>query len=148
MTMHTKTVLSMLNYIGEDSSPYNLCNGPLCGWLYANATEFTLYLNYAHAENNRKPNLNCTHVVTKTDFRHEVAISLWRGLPTTLELTEKIATKQREPFMFGAQDKALDNIPWEKREMVAKRLVQIYEQAKLYNSTEDEPVDAFIQCIA
>merc|ERR1712187_257303 len=80
MTMHAKTVLSMLKYIGEDPNPYNLCNGPLCEWLSGGATEFTLYLIYAHAEKKDMPSLNCTHVIKKMDWGHEVAVSLWRGL--------------------------------------------------------------------
>merc|ERR1712032_252955 len=61
MIMHRRTVLDMLEDIGEDPSPSTLCAGPLCDMLDKGATEFTLYLMYAQA----KTDFGCTHAVSK-----------------------------------------------------------------------------------
>lgn len=76
MVMHTATVLDMLKYIGENpwiplelmEGQDGLCDGPLCGILGARtrsgkgASEFTLYLIYAHAQ----AHFPCIHVVEST----------------------------------------------------------------------------------
>jgi hypothetical protein len=70
IVMHKATVIEMLEEIGEDPSPEDLCNGPLCESIGAfsdsgvGATEFTLYTLWAYAKR-AKGKFDCIHSIEK-----------------------------------------------------------------------------------
>jgi len=143
MVMHRQTVLDMLEAIGEDPSPLELCAGPLCGMLDKGATEFTLYLMYAQS----KKAFSCTHAVFHaSDWAHEPAVSMWRGLESNVEEAKNVATGQRVPLMFGAQHGALDSIGDDQRAEVAGYLEKIYADAGLDGTTKEGEED-ILSCV-
>jgi len=128
MIMHRQTVLDMLEAIGEDPSPLELCAGPLCGMLDKGATEFTLYLMYAQS----RDDFGCTHAVSHaSDWAHELAVSMWRGLDSNIEEARNVAAGLRLPTLFGAQHGALDSASDEQRAEAARYLEEIYADAGL-----------------
>jgi len=143
MVMHTQTVLDMLKEIGEDPDPSVLCAGPLCDMLEHGATEFTLYLMYAQS----KETFGCTHAVFHaSDWAHEPAVSMWRGLESNVEEAKNVATGQRFPLMFGAQHGALDSIGDDQRAEVAGYLEKIYSDAGL-NGTNKYGEKDILGCV-
>jgi hypothetical protein len=70
VVMHTKTVIEMLEHIGEDPSPESLCKGALCEKIGAfsdsgvGATEFTLYTLWAYAKR-ATSTFDCIHSIGK-----------------------------------------------------------------------------------
>jgi hypothetical protein len=133
MVMHRQTVLDMLKEIGEDPDPSVLCAGPLCDMLDEGATEFTLYLMYAQS----KDTFGCRHAVFHaTDWAHEPAVSMWRGLESNVEEAKNLATGLRSPLMFGAQHGALDSIGDDQRAEVTGYLEKIYADAGLDGTTK------------
>jgi len=134
--MCRQSVLAMLAQLGESSSPYNLCSGPLCDMLDKGATEFTLYLDYAHS----RSDWDCTHSVVRMDYSHDVSLSLWRGAPNNAEKCRNVAAGTQVPVMFGVQAGALDDMPPAQRKDAVRDLEKIY--AALHDPSED-----LVQCI-
>jgi hypothetical protein len=143
MIMHRQTVLDMLNEIGETPTVDKLCEGPLCKMLDEGATEFTLYLMYAQS----KPDFECLHAVSHaSDWAHELAVSLWRGLESNVEEAKNVATGQRFPILFGAQHGALESVTDEQFKEVAGYLKKIYEDAGLHGVMKEGKED-LVDCV-
>lgn len=140
VVMCRQTVLAMLAAIGESSSPYNLCSGPLCDMLDKGATEFTMYLDYAHS----RFDWNCLHSVEKMDYVHDISLSLWRGAPNNVDKCKNVAAGTQVPVMFGVQAGALKGMPPEQVTEAQNHLVKIYTGLRDPSS----PVEEFMRCIS
>lgn len=143
MIFHKQTVFDMLSAIGENSSPYNLCDGPLCGMLDDGATEFTLYLMFARSQNEPK----CVHFMQRMHWSHEVAMSLWRGLSLNSEQCRNVAIGKQVPLMFGAQHAAMANMTKAEKRKCGEYMFEIVENAKL-NDTNITTIEDLLECIA
>jgi hypothetical protein len=137
MTLHRQSVLDMLESIGEDPSPYNICGGPLCGMIADGVTEFTSYQLYARLVKE----FECIHETSPTG--DEIAVSLWRGYDGSFDELEKVANKELRPTMFGSQASLLDGLPPEQRERVPGLLSQVFKDAGL-DGEEGEMSDCII----
>lgn len=77
MTMHTSTVLDLLDTLHEPRA-FGGCSGGLCDALGAGATEFTLYLVYV----GRVSIMECIHDIEDRlggAGNNELAVSVWQG---------------------------------------------------------------------
>jgi len=142
MTFHKQTVLDMLQVIGEDPSPYDLCKGALCGMLDNGGTEFTMYLDFAHS----RSDFECTHFPLKTEYNQPIGVALWRGLNFNLNTCKDVALGTRTPTMFGAQAGALDALPDYERTQAVDYLVKIYSNADLYSASTTS-ADTLFRCV-
>jgi len=132
MTIHRQTVLDMLKSLGEDTSPWNICGGPLCDLFQNGATEFTMYMLYSRV----KANFECIHETLSPAWEEEIALSLWRGYDGSFDELKAVASKDRRPLMFGSQASALDGLPPEKQAEAKHLLEKVYTDAGLADAKE------------
>jgi hypothetical protein len=163
IVLHRQTVLDMLDFIGEKVNADPLCQGPIC-YMFGGgfntdgkvfATEFTMYLMYAYS----KIQTSCVHSVEQRDEFHRWAVSLWRGVPETVDevrgknlaALRSIASGVNRPLSFGGQPDSLRNTSMSEteREEAEGLLAQIYLAAQVIDSANlsSEDLDKFIGCV-
>jgi len=128
---HKQTVLELLSRIGEDPSPYGICDGPLCKWLAEGKTEFTLYNLFAFSKSDRE----CIHsFVSPLSEEEEAHVALWRGYPyINLKRCEEVAKGSTKALTFGLQAGCL-----RRHNMTsAEGKLGDEEEEKLWNTTAD-----------
>jgi hypothetical protein len=153
MVMHKASVLRMLSSIGEDPNTTKVCAGPLCKMLGActksgkGATEFTMYLLFAHSEQT----FNCIHAAEVpsniSNLAHRWSVSLWRGQVNrekNIRRAEVIASGLQIPIMFGAQASALDGMTSTQQSEVQNHVAHVFKSTGLETQ---RPADALCECV-
>jgi hypothetical protein len=147
MVVHTRTALSMLKSIEEDTSTERVCAGPLCDMIInQGATEFSLFLLFARTQ----PEISCHMAVEEADREKPLAFSLWHGdeaqMSQNLDTSRDVATGKVQPYMFGSQTAALEHMTSEQRKEAERYLSQIYKAAGLHNASMTSS-SALAQCV-
>jgi len=107
--MHKKTVLDMLESLGEGSDPKQLCAGSLCDKMGAysdsgqGATEFTMYTLWAYQ--NQKSKLECAHAVELVPHFEVKYSSEWRDdMDRQLRDINVTTSEAREQMSVSSHD--------------------------------------------
>jgi hypothetical protein len=142
IVMHTRTVLDLLDRLGEPHD-FGNCVGGLCSAFGNGGTEFTLYLMYV----GRVAKFDCIHAIEERPWGKEISASIWRtvdfdgkkGMAEQLKAIAEHSDENGHPLMFGAQAGALDGFDGDWRYDVLNHLSQIYGDAGLnwFNSWDD-----------
>ncbi|CAK0820388.1 unnamed protein product, partial [Prorocentrum cordatum] len=140
VVMHTKTVKDMLGQLSEDATPWELCSGPLCGYIEKGATEFALYYSYIAAVSDER----CIHATVPKS----PAVAFWRGIDgDTKESTcNSVAGGERGVVMFGAQSGADSEFDEDQRKRIAACFADIYASAGLHDPERTSDA-VLMQCV-
>lgn len=151
--MKRQLVLDMLEFIGEGTSPYKVCDGPLCKMFGMEATEFTLYNIFA-----LKRDTKCKEILhTPDEAQRPWSVALWRVSPfVNLEKCEALARSSVLPLTFGVQSHSLEIIDTlavtkqERNELWDRMkacLAKLYGRNGFHNASTASP-STLLTCIA